>query len=177
MIKYYAACGSSETPDDVLALMTRIAQVMADKGFTLRCSEHSKADKAFIAGSKGCFYSYIPCGEIDESLDDPDAVFKGSSPWAIPSDVEPSSGCATFARKLDPKFLMLPRAEKQWEVVANSLVYGLDHTKEARMLICWSQPGDHCERFMKKAADAGIAVYNLANSTQRTKFEKMVERG
>lgn len=173
-MKSYAAGGSSNTPADVLVLMTQVAGVLSSKGITLRCSEQSEADMAFVKGSKGRYYAFIPCGRIDESLDDPDAKAEPGSPWAISSDIEPSSGDATFARTLDPKFLMLSRAEKQWEVVANSLIYGLDRVSKAKMLIVWHEPGDHVERFVSKATKAGVRVYNLALPKDRATIQSWV---
>lgn len=175
-MKAYAAGGSSNTPADVLSLMTQIAGVMSSKGITLRCSEQSEADKAFAKGSKGNYFAFAPCGRIDESLDDPDAKAEPGSPWTIPSDIQPSSGDATFARSLDAKFIMLPRAEKQWEVVANSLIYGLDRVSLAKMLIVWSEPGDHVERYIKKATAAGVRVYNLALEADRKTMQGLVDR-
>ncbi|MEG0063112.1 MAG: hypothetical protein RR740_00770 [Pseudomonas sp.] len=176
-MRAYAAGGSSKTPAEVLKLMTQVAGVMSSKGITLRCSEQNDADKAFVTGSKGNYFAYVPCGRIDESLDDPDAVAEPGSPWAIQSDIQPSSGDAAFARSLDAKFIMLPRAEKQWEVVANSLIYGLDRVSLAKMLICWSEPGDHVERYIRKAVQAGVKVYNLALTKDRETIQALVNRG
>lgn len=175
-MKAYVGCGASNTPGDVLEMMFKIAGVMADKGITLRCSESGKADETFVRGSKGRFFTFIPHGMIDESLDDPNAPAYSGSVWGIPSDIDPGSADATFARTLDPKFLMLSKAEKQWEVVANSLIYGLDRTSTAKMLICWSQHGDHVERYLKKAATAGVRVYNLALPKDRSTIQSWIDR-
>jgi len=170
-MRAYAAGGSSNTPSDVLSLMTRMAKVMRGKGIMLRCSEQNNADKAFISGSMGMFHSFVPCGFIDESLDRDDAIVKSYSPWAIPSDTSPSSGDATFARSINPGFLMLPLSERQWEIVSNSLIYGLDRVSVAKMLICWSEPGDHVERYIRTAKKAGVLTLNLAIPQDRVKIE------
>lgn len=175
-MRSYAAGGASNTPSDVLEVMFKIAGVMADKGITLRCSERGDADETFVRGSKGRFFTFIPHGLIDESLDDPSATSYSGSVWGIPSDIDPGSSDATFARSLDPKFLMLSKAEKQWEVVANSLIYGSDRTSVAKMLICWSQPGDHVERYLRKAAQAGVRVYNLALPKDRSTVQSWIDR-
>lgn len=175
-MKAYVGAGSSNTPTDVLEMMFKIAGVMADKGITLRCSERGNADEAFVRGSKGRFFTFIPHGMIDESLDDPSAAHYSGSVWGIPSDIDPGSSDATFARSLDPKFLMLSKAEKQWEVVANSLIYGLDRVSTAKMLICWYEPGDHVERYVSKAAKAGVRVYNLALPKDRSTVQSWIDR-
>lgn len=169
-MKWYAAGGSSNTPADVLDLMSRVAAVMSSKGIMLRCGEMSEADRTFIKGSKGKFHSFVPFGFTDELEGDGEAG-TSFSPWAIQSDIGPSSGDATFARSLNPGFLMLPKVEKQWDVVANSLIYGLDRVSLAKMLICWSEPGDHVERYIKKAEKAGVTVLNLALPQDRKKVE------
>lgn len=176
-MKAYAAGGSSNTPADVLVMMTKVASVLSSKGITLRCSEHNEADKAFTVGAKGRFHTFVPCGRIDETLDDPGAVYKPCSPWAISSEIDAGTGDATFARSLDPKFLMLSRAEKQWEVVANSLIYGLDRVSVAKMLIVWSEPGDHAERYVKKAIAAGVRVFNLAVESDRNTVQSWIDKG
>lgn len=176
-MKAYAAGGSSNTPADVIILMTQVARVLSSKGITLRCSEHNEADKAFMVGAKGRFHSFVPRGHIDESLDDPEQVYTPCSPWAITSEIDAGTGDATFARSLDPKFLMLSKAEKQWEVVANSLIYGLDRVSVAKMLIVWSEPGDHVERYLKKAATAKVRVYNLALPEDRRTIQSWVDKG
>lgn len=176
-MKAYCGAGSSNTPADVIILMTQVARVLSSKGITLRCSEHNEADKAFVVGAKGRFHSFVPRGRIDESLDDPDAVYTPCSPWAITSEIDAGTGDATFARSLDPKFLMLSKAEKQWEVVANSLIYGLDRVSVAKMLIVWSEPGDHCQRYVTKAIAAGVRVYNLALEADRKTIQSWVNKG
>lgn len=174
-MKAYVGAGSSNTPSDVLSLMSQVARVLSSKGITLRCSEQSVADRAFIQGAQGRFFSYVPQHPIDDSLDQANAVYTPYSPWAIASETDPSSGSATFARSLDPKFLMLPEAEKRWEVVANSLIYSLDRESVAKMLICWSQPGDHVERYLKKAVKAGVPVYNLAQAEHRETIQRWIK--
>jgi hypothetical protein len=176
-MKAYVGAGASDTPTEVLEMMGQIAGVMSAKGFTLRCAEHSEADRAFIKGSKGRFHSFVPFNVIDESLDNPDGPEYVNSVWAIPSDIDPGSSDATFARSLDPKFLMLPKVEKQWDVVANSLIYGLDRVSVAKMLIVWSTPHDHVYRYITKAVAAGVKVYNLALTKDRAVMQSLIDRG
>lgn len=174
-MKAYVGAGSSNTPAEALSLMTQVARVLSSKGITLRCSEQSVADRAFIEGAQGRFFSYVTHHPIDETLDQEGAVYSPCSPWAIASETDPACGSATFARSLDPKFLMLPEAEKRWEVVANSLIYGLDRESVAKMMICWSEPGDHVERYLSKAVKAGVRVYNLAEAEHRETIQRWVK--
>lgn len=174
-MKAYVGAGASNTPTDVLRMMAQVASVMSAKGITLRCAEHSEADRAFVKGSKGRFHTFVPYNMIDESLDNPDGPEYVNSVWAIPSDIDPGSADATFARSLDPKFLMLSKAEKQWDVVANSLIYGLDRVSKAKMLIIWHEPGDHVERYVSKAAKAGVRVYNLALDKDRATIQSWID--
>lgn len=172
--KAYAAGGSNNTPPAVLKLMERIALTMHKRGFVLRCSEINQADKAFIAGAQGKWFSFIPERGYDESLDDPKANYVPYSDWAIEADITPSGGEFTHARQLDPGFVMLNNAQKRWTITANSIIYGLDRVSVAKMLIIWSEPGDHCEWYVKAAKKAGVTVYNLANANHRNLFEKLV---
>lgn len=172
--KAYASLGSNDTPPAVLKLMTRIAEVMFKRGLVLRCSEVNAADRAFIAGASGKWFSFVPGPNIDETLDNPDAKYEPYSDWAIPSDITPSSSDFAFAKSLDKGFVFLNTAQKRWAIIGNSLIHGLDRESVARMLIVWSQPGDHCEWAMKVAVKAGVPVYNLANASHRNLFEKLV---
>lgn len=160
-MQFYVGCGSSSTPEIIVRMMRALSGVMSDKGVTLRTSEHSDADQAFIRGSKGKFYTFLP-------FSDPEI----HSVWGIPSDVGPNSAYVAFARKLVPGFVMLPIEEKRWEIVANSLVYGSSGTDKARMLICWTEDGavcpseftpntGHVARYIKVAHAAGVPIFNL----------------
>lgn len=171
MINFYVGCGSSDTPEDVICLMQAVAGVMFDKGIYLRSSETGAADQAFKRGSLGKRYCFIP-------FEDPDRP----TLWGVPSEAEPGSAYYAFARKLNPGFMMLPLLERQWEVVANTLVYGSSGTDLAKLLICWTtdgatQPADfgsgtgHVARYLKVAHKAGVKIFNL----QRPDHRKLVE--
>ena len=51
MTKYFAGIGSRKTPQNILELITTIAQVLATKGYTLRSGGADGADKAFESGA------------------------------------------------------------------------------------------------------------------------------
>jgi hypothetical protein len=49
-MSYYAGIGSRKTPDDVLIMMAKIAEIMAIEGFILRSGGAEGADTAFAVG-------------------------------------------------------------------------------------------------------------------------------
>lgn len=51
MIKYYTGIGSRETPQEVLTVMTDVAKVLRQAGYTLRSGGAEGADTAFHRGS------------------------------------------------------------------------------------------------------------------------------
>src|SRR4051794_35199053 len=51
MAKIYTGIGSRQTPAEVLALMTRIAQALDAEGYILRSGEAAGADTAFAQGA------------------------------------------------------------------------------------------------------------------------------
>jgi hypothetical protein len=49
-MRYYAGIGSRETPEEILALMTRVGKGLMRKGYVLRSGGAEGADKAFEVG-------------------------------------------------------------------------------------------------------------------------------
>lgn len=170
-MRFYVGCGSSDTPEDILNLMRDAAGILAAKGIKLRSSETGAADRAFIKGSKGERFCFIPFSDLEHP-----------SNWAVCSETGTSSVYFHFARKLNPGFLMLPLLEKQWEVVANTLVYGSTGSDLAKMLICWTEdgatcPGEftrstgHTARYLKTAYAAGVPIFNLQRADHLKKIQ------
>lgn len=166
-MRFYVGCGSTDAPTPILKLMTRLAALMAQRGFVLRTSEQAGSDEAFRRGSCGKFFTYLP----DEDLE-------GKSVWGIPAEL--SGARAALARKLNPMFVMLPEAEKRWEIVANQVVLGSSGDDLAKLLITWTadgamRPADftertgHVERYLNLADRFGIPVMNLARREHRDK--------
>lgn len=166
-MKFYVGCGSTSAPEPILKLMRRVAGVMAQRGVHLRTSEQPGPDKAFVQGSLGKFFTYLP-----------DEDFEGRSAWGIPSELSLSGPRATLARKLNPMFLMMPEAEKRWDIVANSVVLGSSGGDLAKLLITWTpdgatSPGEftehtgHVTRYLKLADRFGVPVMNLARREHR----------
>jgi len=172
MMKFYVGCGSSEAPEIILKLMTRLATVMSRRGVVLRTSEQPGPDTAFRHGALGKFFTYLP-----------DQDFEGRSAWGIPSETSPGGPQAALARKLDPMFLMMPEPEKRWQIVANSVVLGTNGGDLAKLLITWTPDGatcpaeftprtGHVERYLKLADRFGVPVINLARREHRDRVKK-----
>lgn len=154
----YVGCGSSEAPGHILDVMTSIAELLAGKGLTLRVSDQSGADQAFRRGSGGRYFMYTA---IDTGF-----------PGAIPAELT-GGNRPTLARRLNPRFPLLPRREKQWEITAVSLVAGICTSNHAKMLICWTPDGavkpeeftsetGNTARYLRIANQLNVPVYNLA---------------
>ena len=170
MKKFYVGCGSTDTPAPILKLMTLLAQVMAQRGVTLYTSEQSGADKAFVRGSQGSFFTFIPDNDAGESM------------CGITSDLTPGGAAVTLARKLNPTFVAMTLQEKRWEIVANSILLGLSGVGQAKLLITWTpdgatQPSEFTEntgnvaRYLRIAHKYGIPVLNLARREHRDKVK------
>ncbi|SUE95777.1 Uncharacterised protein [Ectopseudomonas mendocina] len=168
-MKFYVGCGSTEAPPQILKLINRLAGVMSDRGFFLRASFQQGPDKEFRQGSRGKFFTYL--SEED---------FKGDSICGIPPDLSPGGASSTLARKLNPMFVMLPEAEKRWEIVANEVVLGSSGGDLAKLLITWTPDGatkpdeftertGHVARYLTLADRFGVPVMNLARREHRDK--------
>lgn len=175
-MKFYVGCGSCDTPEEILHLMRGVAETLATKGITLRSSETGAADRAFIKGSKGKRFCFIPFADLDYP-----------SNWAVCSEAGPTSVYSAFARKLNPGYLLLSTPEKQWEVVANTLVYGSTGSDKAKMLICWTEDGatcpaeftdatGHTARYIKTAHAAGVPIFNLQRPGHRGTVRSWLSR-
>lgn len=154
----YVGCGSSETPDHILQVMSSVAELLAGKGLTLRVSDQKGADVAFRRGSGGRYFMYTA---IDTGV-----------PGGIPAELV-GGNRPTLARRLIQGFPLLPRREQQWGITAVSMVAGYCTSNPAKMLICWTPDGavkpeeftentGHTARYLRIADKLGVPVYNLA---------------
>lgn len=169
-MKFYVGCGSTDAPEPILKLMTRLAGVMADKRFILRSAFQQGPDRAFRQGAKGKFFTYL----YDED-------FAGDSVCGIPPDITQSGASATLARRLNPQFLMMPVAEKRREIAINSIVLGSSGDDLAKLLITWTadgatKPSEFTEqtglvaKYLTLADRFGVPVLNLARRAHRDKI-------
>ena len=156
-MRYYAGCGSQETPEKVLQLIRLVAATLSKRGITLRTTEQTSADLAFRQGSNGKFFTYLTAQD-----------FEGSSVWGIPPISSPSDVRSALARKLDPRFLMKTELEKGQELAAIQVMLGCSTKDPAKMLIVYGADS-FSKRCVELASQYQIPVFDLALKADRAK--------
>ena len=147
---YYAGIGSRKTPQEVLNLMTRIAQYMKDIGWTLRSGGALGADKAFEIGA----------GQTKE-------IFTAN-------DFIPQKAFDTV-----PKYHPAPYALSDFAtrlMARNAMqIFGKEMDQPVKLVMCWTPDGANgtsipttrntggTGQAIRIAADNGIRVLNLGN--------------
>ena len=146
--KCYAGIGSRETPNDILKMMTKIAEFLSVHGYTLRSGGAIGADKAFENGAnkKEIYYKE---DATDEAME--------------------------YVYKYHPKPYSLGHVAKQLLARNTFQILGSDLKTPSDFVICWTKDG--CESYLDRtknsggtgqaieiASRKGIEVFNLSNS-------------
>ena len=151
MYKTYAGIGSRKTPNHILDMMKTIAQVLEDKGFTLRSGGADGADSAFASGSNDKEV-FIPWNGFNGVSSDK----VGASPRAmeIAESIHPAwDRCSQGAKKLHGRNVHQVLGE---ELLPESY---------SKFIICWTPNGldvGGTATAIKLAKSVGIPVFNLA---------------
>lgn len=81
----YAGVGSRETPHEILALMTDVAKILGQHGWTLRSGGARGADTAFEDGAKGFKREiYLPWRGFNGHLSDDSIISESHAPSSPP---------------------------------------------------------------------------------------------
>lgn len=151
MQQYYTGVGSRKTPDDILALMERIAMHAAHKGVTLRSGGALGADSAFETGcSMGAKEIYLA---------------HHATPKAM-----------SIAAQFHPVWHKLPAYVQKLHGRNAFQVLGMDLKTPSQALVCWTPDGciSHTTRSIKTGGTGTaisiaeaykVPVYNLRHAT------------
>ena len=133
--KYYTGVGSRQTPENVLALMTLIADLLEQQGYVLRSGGAQGADTAFENGVKDQRNKQIYYAEQAS----PEAM-------QIASKYHPAwDRCSNYAKKL--------HGRNAFQVL------GFDLDTRSEFLLCWTPDGciQHSERSIRTGG-TGTAI-------------------
>lgn len=169
----YAGIGSRESPPDVLAVMTRLGEILAKAGFTLRSGAARGADSAFEVGAIA--------GQGHREIFLPFPGFQGhSSPLAHVCDA-----ALAQAARFHPVWDELNSTFKRLHGRNAYQVLGGDLNQKADLVICWTIDGceSHATR-RRRTAGTGTAisiaeafqvpVFNLCNESSRDALAKQL---
>lgn len=123
--KPYSGIGSRQTPKHILEIMTKTAEVLATRGFTLRSGGAGGADTAFEAGA-GEHEIYLPWPKFQGSSSQ--LIVQPGKAFNIASEFHPTwDRCSQGARKLHARNV--------------HQVLGMDFNHPSKFVLCWTPDG------------------------------------
>ena len=149
-VKYYAGIGSRKTPDDILEMMTKIAEGLS-RNYVLRSGGASGADTAFEKGAGDKKVSYIPWSGFNESKE---------------KYIPVSSAAMRLAGEFHPGWMYLSYPVKKLHARNCYQVLGENLATPVDFVICWTPGGQEkggTAQAIRIAKANGIKVFNLAN--------------
>lgn len=147
--KYYAGIGSRKTPDDILEMMTKIAEGLS-RNYILRSGAADGADSAFEKGAGNKKISYIPWPGFNGSKEEYITV---------------STAALKMAGEFHPGWMYLSYPVKKLHARNCYQVLGEDLETPADFVICWTPGGEEVggtAQAIRIAKANGIKVFNLA---------------
>jgi len=175
--KYYTGIGSRRTPKNILDMMTNIATILEQKGWTLRSGGAGGSDLAFEKGVKHRKDIYIPWDGFNGS--DSYKVFDYCEDDVIEKAFE-------IASKNHPYWATLSDSSRKFMGRNVFQVLGEELNIESKFLICWTPDG--CESpetrtddtggtglAISVASKLGIPVFNLKNEDSLNRVKKLLE--
>lgn len=173
-LQYYTGVGSRETPENILAQMTRIGETLARKGMVLRSGGADGADSAFEAG----------CDLVSPTLKQiylPWRNFNGRN------ETQPGIEVALSKQTWDQAELIAKEIHPVWERLSQGAqklhirnvfqVLGGELDKPSSFVIYWALTGKNGEpkggtrTAVMLAKSRGISTYNLAEPGAIEKLE------
>lgn len=156
---FYTGIGSRETPEHILELMTRIATILSEMGYTLRSGGANGADLAFEEGATSKEI-YLPWPKFNNSSSD-----------LVYGDNYLSN---YIAKDLHPTWHKLTQGPRKLMSRNVNQVIGTDFNSPSEFILCWTPDAceEHTTRTRKTggtglaislASNLGIPVYNLNN--------------
>lgn len=149
-VKYYAGIGSRETPEEILEMMTKIAEGLS-RNYILRSGGADGADSAFEKGAGDKKISYIPW-----------PGFNGSTEECIPV----TSAAMKLAGEFHPGWMYLSYGAKKLHARNGYQILGEDLNTPVDFVVCWTPGGKEVggtAQAIRIAKANRIKVFNLAN--------------
>lgn len=162
--RHYAGIGSRQTPQEVLALMQRLAFRLAKRGFCLRTGGADGADTAFLDGcreAQGEHELWLPWKGFNDH--DTGSIF-------LPSDLHYEK-----AASVHPAWDRLGRGPRALHARNVGQVLGADCVSPVGFVVAWTKDGAHSSATRSRATGGtgtaidlasrhGIPVFNLQNA-------------
>lgn len=171
MTRFYSGVGSRETPHDILELMTRLAQHLAELRWVLRSGHATGADQAFEAGADHRAEVYLPWPGFEANV-------KMKARLVMSS---PSHDAIDIAAENHPTWYSLSRGAKQLHSRNVHQVLGPYLDKPSDVLFCWTpraEGGGGTGQAIRIAQSFRVPIWDLGDPSVRARIErKLAEQG
>lgn len=165
MPRYYAGIGSRETPTNICNYMTKIAKILAKKGYVLRSGGAAGADSAFERGAGSLKEIWLPAKGFNKNAS---TLTPSPEAFVMAKKYHPAWGsCNDFARKL--------HARNCHQIMGSDLKTPVD------FVICWTKGGKgqggtgQALRTAKGEGKGNIPVYDLGDPETLKKMDQILE--
>ena len=181
--RFYAGIGSRETPEDILALMYRLARVMGNEGWTLSTGGAKGADEAFFSGALASDQPkaeiYLPWKTFRPDHTDPscEPVIDCVPEYVV--STHPSDKAIALA-KLNWVSSSDPESSRRWDSMGDGfkalhgrnmeVILGSGLNAPVDLVICWTKNGmpmGGTATALSVAMDKEIEILNLRNQAAR----------
>lgn len=157
MSGYYTGIGSRQTPHDVLVLMGRIAQYLAEIGYTLRSGAAPGADTAFEDHAKQDMEIYLPWIGFAGRPDEPPYFPLERMNFKV------LNIAAQITEKYHPGWNHLSTAAAKLHIRNAFQVLGKDLKTPSDFVVCWSPKKGGTTQAIRIAEAHKIPVFNLTS--------------
>lgn len=170
-MKIYTGIGSRQTPHEILILMMKIAQILADNSWALRSGHALGADMAFETGARnknGQKEIYLPWDGFEGAYSNKSSA-SSKDFYATPSvDFLMYSQAEEIAAKFHPAWECCSRGAKLLHTRNVYQVVGYMLNQPSNMVICWTKDGKRgggTGQALRIAEYLKIPIFDLAVCT------------
>lgn len=168
MTKIYAGIGSRETPQEVLSLMTDLAQQLHERGWKLRSGGAKGADTAFADGT------------WNREIHLPWNGYNGLNMARDHTLIVPefNEHVAEIAERYHPAWYRLSDTVRKFMMRNVTIILGEHLTQRADMVCCWTPngaAGGGTGHGIRVAKGFNIPVFDLARTEDRLKMSIFVD--
>jgi hypothetical protein len=152
MMHIYTGVGSRETPEEKLAQMSDIGEILATKGYTLRSGAADGADRAFEAGvlrvPKGSLELYLPWKGFNDSTSLRHVV---------------TEAALELAKTIHPRWSELKESVRKLHARNCYQILGETLDRPTEFVICWTPDGCETEAARTRATGGTATAIVLAH--------------
>ena len=170
---YYAGIGSRESPSEILIIMTKLGQLLAEKRWILRSGGADGADKAFETGcdlGKGEKEIFLPWKKFN---DNPSSLYFKSK--EISEEIKLKA--FALAEQYHPVWNDLSYGAKCLHARNGLQVLGRDLQTPVSLVLFWSKyvSKGGTSQAIRIATTRDIPVFNVGTKSERMRLSKHLE--